>query len=151
MTDLCTPESFDQERLIKSNPIEKTIIRMDRGSRKTMKKREERAFFNWVTEYIFYFIAKRNLSLSTSIKEVKAFIRHNLNAEDLNHMPEIIFTEEKKSVRLYGWIPVFGWIYAYKHWLFKKRIGFLKSFMGEQMFSVSDLEEAGTRMANRNF
>lgn len=51
----------------------------------------------------------------------------NLPPEDYNNLPEIISAEKKLKVMLLGWIPIFGWGYAVKYILFRKRIKFLKS------------------------
>jgi hypothetical protein len=143
VNDVSAPVATNQDQeLIELTPLEETVQKITRIKQqnkirdldcrvvKKGKKRRLRAG-SYIIQHLYF---TEGLS-RTQIKD--------LSTEDFNRLPEMVLARRRWKALLLGWIPIFGWVYAYRYLLFKKRMWSLESLhTNDRMFNDDDIYDA---------
>jgi hypothetical protein len=125
-----------EEGLIKSTPTEETMKRITKMRVASVKASNNSKISRMTRDALVYtvkYLRNRHYLSDDQIKE--------LSSEDLNRIPGLIFADRGTRVLSFGWIPLFGWIFAGKYILFKSRVKFLRS-LDENIFDKANIEQA---------
>lgn len=125
-----------EEGLIKSTPTEETmkrITKMKIASVRASNNSKISRMTNDALVYVVKYLRNNHYLSDDQIKE--------LSSEDLNRIPEMIFAARWIRVLSLGWIPLFGWVFAGKYILFKRRVKLLRS-LDKNIFDKVNIERA---------
>ena len=137
MASVDTLELVRQEKgLIKSTPTEETMQKIKKMRIENVKAGNNSKISRMSKNALVYVVKYLRTNHYLSDSQIK-----ELSSEDLNRIPEIIFSERKIWILSFGWIPIFGWIYAYEYISFKSRIKFLRS-LDKNIFDKKNIERA---------
>lgn len=139
MANVDTLELVSQDNgLIKSTPAEETLVKIVKMRAENVKANTNSRMCsrmgrmsNGVLVYCVKYLKNRHWLSNEQI--------YSLSSEDLNRIPEIIFAERGRKVLLWGWVPIFGWVFAGKYISFKNRVRFLRSF-DKNIFDKGDIK-----------
>src|SRR3989344_1813625 len=118
--------------LIKSNPAEETLIKIAKMRSENVKASNNSRISRITNDALVYSVKYLRNRHRLSDEQIQ-----NLSSEDLNRVPEMIFADKSKDVLLLGWIPIFGWVFAGKYFLFKSRVKFLRS-LNKNLFNTAN-------------
>ncbi|MEK7151711.1 MAG: hypothetical protein AAB784_03305 [Patescibacteria group bacterium] len=125
-----------EDGLIKSTPTEETLKKIAKMRVESVKASNNSRISRMTASALVYIVKYLRNKHYLSDDQIK-----NLSSEDLNRMPGIIIADRWKRTLLLGWIPLFGWVFAGKYFLFKSRVKFLKS-LDENAFDKANIEQA---------
>ena len=137
MANVDTLELIGQDNdLVKSNPAEETLIKIAKMRSENVKADNNSRISRMTNDALVYSVKYLRNRHWLSDEQIQ-----NLSSEDLNRVPEMIFADKGKKVLLLGWIPIFGWVFAGKYFLFKSRVKFLRS-LNKNLFNTANTKQA---------
>ncbi len=110
------------DNLIRSTSAEETLKKIAKMKSENIKASNNNRISRMTNDVLVYIVKYLRNRHGLSDEQIQ-----NLSSEDLNRVPEMIFADEGRKILLFGWITIFGGIFAGGYLLFKSRVKFLRS------------------------